>query len=224
MNDTQKRVLFVCVHNAGRSQMAEAFVNALARERGLPVRGLSAGTQAGSRINPLAEQVMAELGISLEGQEPKQLTDEMAKSADRTITMGCGVEATSCPAGIYITEDWGLDEIAGYFFHWSAGAPDVPGGMHVGPDWYPATDAQNFSSMAHAGAAKGFLLGAYMAFNVLPPTAPPPVYDASHIARDDTLSAVIAMTASAPIQASRGVAATLAPASTSASARAAVRL
>jgi arsenate reductase len=108
-----KTVLFVCVHNAGRSQMAEAFVNKLASEKGLPVRGLSAGTEAGERVNPLAVQAMSELGISMEGQTPKQLTQEMADSADRIITMGCGVDATSCPATIYFTDDWGLDDPAG---------------------------------------------------------------------------------------------------------------
>lgn len=113
MNETPKTVLFVCVHNAGRSQMAEAFTNHLARERGLPVRGLSAGTEAGSRINPLAVEVMGELGISMEGQAPKQLTQELADSAARIITMGCGVDATSCPARIHLSEDWGLDDPAG---------------------------------------------------------------------------------------------------------------
>jgi arsenate reductase len=108
-----KTVLFVCVHNAGRSQMAEAFTNTLAAERGLPVRGQSAGTEVGPRINPLAVQAMGELGISLEGQSPKPLTQEMADSADRIITMGCGVDATSCPARIHLSEDWGLDDPAG---------------------------------------------------------------------------------------------------------------
>jgi arsenate reductase (thioredoxin) len=108
-----KTVLFVCVHNAGRSQMAEAFVNTLAAERNLPIRGQSAGTEAGERINPQAEQAMAELGISLAGQRPKQLTQAMADAADRIITMGCGVDATSCPARIHLTEDWGLDDPAG---------------------------------------------------------------------------------------------------------------
>jgi arsenate reductase len=108
-----KAVLFVCVHNAGRSQMAEAFVNKLAAERALPVQGLSAGTEAGERVNPLAVQAMSELGISMEGQQPKQLTQEMADSANRIVTMGCGVDATSCPATIYFTDDWGLDDPAG---------------------------------------------------------------------------------------------------------------
>jgi arsenate reductase len=108
-----KTILFVCVHKAGRSQMAEAFTNKLAAERGLPVRGLSAGTEAGTRINPLAVEAMKELGISMEGQEPKQLTQDMADSAARIITMGCGVDATSCPARIHLSEDWGLDDPAG---------------------------------------------------------------------------------------------------------------
>jgi arsenate reductase len=112
MSEKPKTVLFVCVHNAGRSQMAEAFTNHLAREKGLPVLGLSAGTEAGSRINPMAVEVMGELGISMEGQAPKQLTQEMADSAARIITMGCGVDATSCPARIHLSEDWGLDDPA----------------------------------------------------------------------------------------------------------------
>jgi len=113
MSETPKRILFVCVHNAGRSQMAEAFTNHLAKEKGHPVLGLSAGTEAGSRINPLAVEVMRELGISMEGQAPKPLTQELADSANRIITMGCGVDATSCPARIHLSEDWGLDDPAG---------------------------------------------------------------------------------------------------------------
>ena len=108
-----KTVLFVCVHNAGRSQMAEALTNALAKERGLAIRGLSAGTVAGAEINPQAVAVMKEIGVSMAGQEPKQLTQEMADSADRIITMGCGVEADACPARIHLSEDWGLDDPKG---------------------------------------------------------------------------------------------------------------
>lgn len=108
-----KTVLYVCVHNAGRSQMAEAFTNKVARERGLPVRALSAGTVAGTTINPAAVTVMAEAGISMEEQRPKQLTQTMADSADRIITMGCGVDADACPARIHVMEDWGLDDPKG---------------------------------------------------------------------------------------------------------------
>ena len=107
-----KTVLFVCVHNAGRSQMAEAFVNHLARQRGLPVRAVSAGTVAGQTINPVAAQVMAEIGVPLDGQHPKPLTRAMADGADK-ITMGCGVNADACPARIHLSEDWGLDDPKG---------------------------------------------------------------------------------------------------------------
>lgn len=110
-----KTVLFVCVHNAGRSQMAEAFVNRLAAERGLAVRAVSAGTTAaaGESINPVAEAVMAEAGIRMDGQKPKPLTQEMADAADRIITMGCGVDADACPTRIHLSEDWGLDDPKG---------------------------------------------------------------------------------------------------------------
>lgn len=106
-------ILYVCVHNAGRSQMAEAFTNKLARERGLPVRALSAGTVAGERINAVAEDVMREIGVPMDGQTPKQLTQAMADDADRVITMGCGVDADACPARIHLSEDWSLDDPKG---------------------------------------------------------------------------------------------------------------
>lgn len=108
-----KRILYVCVHNSGRSQMAEAFTNYLALQRKLPVRGISAGTIAGEKINPVAQEAMLEAGISMEGMRPKQLTEEMANGACRTISMGCGVDAEACPARILITEDWELDDPAG---------------------------------------------------------------------------------------------------------------
>jgi len=108
-----KTVLYVCVHNAGRSQMAEAFTNALAQERGLPIRALSAGTVAGEKINPVAEEVMREAGVPLDGQTPKRLTQEMADGVDRVVTMGCGVDADACPARIHLSEDWGLDNPKG---------------------------------------------------------------------------------------------------------------
>lgn len=105
-----KTILFVCVHNAGRSQMAEAFFNRLAAERGLEARAESAGTAPGGQVNPVAVQAMAELGIGMAGQQPKLLTPELAAASDRIITMGCGVEADMCPAGTYISEDWGLPD------------------------------------------------------------------------------------------------------------------
>lgn len=106
-------VLFVCVHNAGRSQMAEALTNHLARERGLDVRAVSAGTVGGKTLNPMAVEAMREMGISMDGQEPKLMTQAMVDSADRVISMGCGVDAAACPAKFILAEDWELDDPAG---------------------------------------------------------------------------------------------------------------
>ncbi len=105
-----QQILFVCVHNAGRSQMAEAYFNHLAGQRGLSAHGLSAGTAPGPGVNPVAAEVMVEAGIPMDGQTPKLLTPELAASASKIITMGCGVEADMCPAGTYISEDWGLPD------------------------------------------------------------------------------------------------------------------
>lgn len=106
-----KTVLFVCVHNAGRSQIAEAFFNKMAAERGLPVRAKSAGTVPGTAINPKAAEAMAELGIPMVDQTPKLLTSEMAREASRVISMGCGVDA-SCPTLLGPLEDWQLEDPA----------------------------------------------------------------------------------------------------------------
>ncbi len=108
-----KTILFVCGHNAGRSQMAEAFLNRLARERGLYVQSESAGTGPADRINPAAKAAMEELGLSMEAQHPKVMTQEMVNRAERIITMGCGVDVAACPAKFLVTEDWGLDDPAG---------------------------------------------------------------------------------------------------------------
>ena len=106
-------VLFVCVHNSGRSQMAEAMVNALAAKEGLAVRAISAGTVGGKTLNPVAIKAMDELGISMASQFPKIMTAEMVEAADKIISMGCGVDADACPAKFILTEDWGLDDPAG---------------------------------------------------------------------------------------------------------------
>jgi len=106
-------ILFVCVHNSGRSQMAEALLNFAAHERGLSVRATSAGTAGGKELNPIARQAMDELDISMSHQSPKLLTDEMVRQADRIVSMGCGVDAEACPARFVLTEDWGLDDPAG---------------------------------------------------------------------------------------------------------------
>jgi arsenate reductase len=110
-----KTVLFVCFHNAGRSQMAEAFLNHFAHERGLNVRAISAGTLPRFReINPVAVQAMNEVGISMEGQTPKQMKQGDVDNAARVITMHCGVDPVRCPSGLPETcEDWNLEDPAG---------------------------------------------------------------------------------------------------------------
>ncbi len=108
-----KQVLFVCVHNAGRSQMAEALLNAKAQELGLPVRGASAGTVGGKQLNPIAVEALRELGISMDGQTPKFLTPKMVEESDKIISMGCGVDAEACPTKFILAEDWELEDPAG---------------------------------------------------------------------------------------------------------------
>jgi len=103
-----KTVLFVCVHNSGRSQMAEAFFNRLAQDK---AKAVSAGTNPGSSVNPVVVEAMKEVGIDISEKKPKELTIEMAENADRMITMGCGADAEGvCPASIIETEDWELDD------------------------------------------------------------------------------------------------------------------
>jgi arsenate reductase (thioredoxin) len=105
----KKSVLFVCVHNSGRSQIAEAFFNYLA---GNKAKASSAGTKPAAKVNPTVVQVMHEAGIDISSRKPKSLTLEMMVSADRVITMGCGVEET-CPAGVVPMEDWGIEDPEG---------------------------------------------------------------------------------------------------------------
>jgi len=104
-----KKVLFVCVHNAGRSQMAEAFFNQIATGKAVAI---SAGTQPANEVDPVVVEAMREVGIDISRQKPKMLTFEMLKSADRVITMGCNV-AEACPASLVPTEDWELDDPEG---------------------------------------------------------------------------------------------------------------
>lgn len=99
----------MCVHNSGRSQMAEAFFNQLAAGKATAV---SAGTKPASQINPAVILVMREANIDMSYHTPKLLTLEMMENADRVITMGCGVEDT-CPASIVPMEDWGIEDPAG---------------------------------------------------------------------------------------------------------------
>jgi len=104
-----KRILFVCVGNSGRSQMAEAFFNRFARG---DVMATSAGTQPADSVSRQAIAAMAEVGIDISGQRPKALTEEMLQQADRVITMGCDV-AEACPAGFIPSEDWNLEDPRG---------------------------------------------------------------------------------------------------------------
>ncbi|MCC6270091.1 MAG: arsenate reductase ArsC [Microbacteriaceae bacterium] len=101
-------VLFVCVHNAGRSQMAAGFLSALSHGR---VEVLSAGSEPKDQINPVAVEAMAELGIDISGNTPKVLTTKAVRGTDVVITMGCGDACPIFPGTRY--EDWELDDPAG---------------------------------------------------------------------------------------------------------------
>ncbi|MFL6023702.1 MAG: arsenate reductase ArsC, partial [Marmoricola sp.] len=101
-------VLFVCVHNAGRSQMAAGFLQHLAGDR---VEVLSAGSAPADAINPTAIEAMAEVGIDIAGEQPKVLTPESVRASDVVITMGCGDACPFYPGKRY--EDWKLDDPAG---------------------------------------------------------------------------------------------------------------
>jgi arsenate reductase (thioredoxin) len=101
-------VLFVCVHNAGRSQMAAGFLRHLA---GDAVEVRSAGSLPGYRVNPAAVEAMAEVGIDIADQRPKVLTTEAVEASDVVITMGCGDTCPVFPGKRYL--DWDLDDPAG---------------------------------------------------------------------------------------------------------------
>ncbi|WP_314645764.1 arsenate reductase ArsC [uncultured Microbacterium sp.] len=101
-------VLFVCVHNAGRSQMAAGFLRELGQGR---VEVRSAGSMPGDAINPVAVAAMAEVGIDIAGEQPKVLTTEAVQASDVVVTMGCGDACPFFPGKRY--EDWKLDDPAG---------------------------------------------------------------------------------------------------------------
>jgi protein-tyrosine-phosphatase len=101
-------VLFVCVHNAGRSQMAAGYLQHLAGDR-IDVR--SAGSQPAEQVNQVAVEAMAEEGIDLTAEQPKVLTPDAVQAADVVVTMGCGDECPYFPGKRY--EDWVLDDPAG---------------------------------------------------------------------------------------------------------------
>jgi len=103
-----KTIVFACVHNAGRSQMAAAFLNQVANGK---ARAVSAGTNPGTRVHPEVVEAMKEVGIDLSAAVPQKLTTELASDADMLITMGCGDECPYVPG--LTRDDWPLDDPKG---------------------------------------------------------------------------------------------------------------
>jgi arsenate reductase len=108
LSDGRPTVLFLCVHNAGRSQMALGWFGHLAGERAVAWSG---GSEPGTEVNPTAIAAMAEVGIDIATEYPKPWTDEIVRAADVVITMGCGDACPIFPGKRY--EDWPLDDPAG---------------------------------------------------------------------------------------------------------------
>lgn len=112
-----KKVIFVCIHNSGRSQMAEAFAKKLGEGK---IIAESAGTEPGDSLNPQAVAAMEEIGCDMSAHYPKMMTPEMTANADKVITMGCGVNlddvghgSAVCPAVFVESEDWGFEDPKG---------------------------------------------------------------------------------------------------------------
>jgi arsenate reductase (thioredoxin) len=108
MGDEVPEVLFVCVHNAGRSQMAAGLLLHKAGDR---VRVLSAGSEPADQLNPAVVEAMSELGIDISRERPKELEDGMVRESDVVITMGCGDACPIFPGKRY--EDWDLEDPSG---------------------------------------------------------------------------------------------------------------
>ena len=102
-------VIFACIHNAGRSQMAAAWFNALADPT--KARAISAGTEPGTRVHPEVLEAMREVGIDLGDRTPQKLTDELARGAQMLITMGCGEQCPVVPG--LRRDDWPLEDPKG---------------------------------------------------------------------------------------------------------------
>jgi arsenate reductase len=102
------QVIFACVHSAGRSQMAAAFLNQLA---GASARAVSAGTEPAERVHPEVVEVMREVGIDVSGAKPQKLTDDLAAESHMLITMGCGDQCPMVPG--LRRDDWPLDDPKG---------------------------------------------------------------------------------------------------------------
>ena len=106
----EKKILFVCVENAGRSQMAEGFFRKYASDGWIPI---SAGSRPTPEINPVAVEAMKEVGIDISKQKPKELSEELIRSSSLKVSMGC-MDQTECPAvflGNY--QDWGIEDPKG---------------------------------------------------------------------------------------------------------------
>jgi len=99
-----KTVLFICVHNSGRSQMAEAFFNQMAQGK---AKAISAGSQPADKVNPTVVEVMREEGIDISQNKPKKLSLKMMEGIAKAITMGC---ENACPFTTAPTEDWELED------------------------------------------------------------------------------------------------------------------
>jgi len=108
VSPTRPTVLFLCIHNAGRSQMALGWFTHLANGR---ARALSAGSEPAATINPMAVEAMAEVGIDITGESPKRWTDQTLTNADVVVTMGCGDTCPVVPGTRY--DDWPLEDPAG---------------------------------------------------------------------------------------------------------------
>ncbi|MGB0724159.1 MAG: low molecular weight phosphatase family protein [Nitrosopumilus sp.] len=108
--DNVKNVLFVCVENAGRSQMAEAFFKKFAKNR---FNVISAGTSPSSNLNPIVVSVMEEIGIDLKNQNPQLLSSSMIENSNKTVNMGC-MDKESCPS-LFVkdVENWNIDDPKG---------------------------------------------------------------------------------------------------------------
>jgi len=110
--DSKPTVLFVCIHNAGRSQMAAGWLKKLAGDR---IVIWSAGSEPGDQVNPVAVEAMREVGIDISGESPKKLTTDSVSQADVVVTMGCGDTCPYFPGKRY--EDWQLTDPAGQPIH-----------------------------------------------------------------------------------------------------------
>ena len=106
--ERRPEVLFLCVHNAGRSQMALGWFRHLAGDRAVAWSG---GSEPAAEINPSAVEAMAEVGIDITGENPERWTDEIVRSSDLVVTMGCGDDCPFFPGKRYL--DWELDDPAG---------------------------------------------------------------------------------------------------------------